>query len=75
MLDLLVETFRINQREQRTVRATSRHPCISLVDFPVFTTNYSLTVGELFSTPTDNSAKGTDMFEMQSLKWVGISTN
>ena len=34
MLDLLVETFRINQREQRTVRATSRHPCISLVDFP-----------------------------------------
>ena len=47
MLDLLVETFRINQREQRTVRATSRHPCISLVDFPVFTTNYSLTVGEL----------------------------
>ena len=58
MLDLQGKTYRINQREQHTVRATSGRPCISLVDSPVFTTNYPLTVGELISSSTDNTATG-----------------
>ena len=30
-------------------------PCDSLVDFPVFTMGYLLTVGDLYSSSTDNS--------------------
>ena len=47
MLDVPGEKSQ-GEREQN-VRVTSGHPCVSLLDFLVFTTNYPLTVAKLYS--------------------------
>ena len=61
MLGFPLEKHCIEEREQNIVRATRRaHPCVSQVDFPVYTTKYPLTVGELYSSSTDNSANVTE---------------
>ena len=40
-----------SQRErEQNIRAARGHPCVSLLDFLVFTTNYPLTVANLYST-------------------------
>ena len=51
----------VEEREQNFVRAKSAHPCVSLVDFPVFTTDYPMTVGELYSS-SDPAANHTEEY-------------
>lgn len=46
MWDVPYGKYRNGVRERDIVRATSGHPCVSLVDFPVRPTTYQMTVGE-----------------------------
>ena len=49
MLEFPAGKCPVEEREQNIVLATTGHPCVSLVDFPVFATNYPVTVGGLYS--------------------------